>query len=698
MKNSRRLLAVLAASLAPIAIGSLAAAQTKIPPAGGGYRGPGDTVPQPTPAAPQPTPHRPGDAPAQPAAPGSTPGGLAPGIPTGGGAGVPPGYDPTEPEGPQTPENRPTAANPSSWQLWWHYNRWEHLDADGLARALADTGSDGFFLGRGERPTTAPILRATNHQILDQVLPTLVEVLEQRGSTDLQIQALHACAKLRMLEGAPREQFKELCARLLRSGNQDVVEKAILALGVRGDPSFVTWLLAIVRDAPLAHQLLEGTRTSLRARAFAIHALGLIAERNEDPVLRHQVQAELSLLLFDERVEVQAAAILASGLAPLPVVGEVQGELYGPASRVEQVLQLVTFLEDEENELVARAHVPWSLARLLEGAPETLRARVAHALLVAIGPHSSEPNEVQGAAVQALGRIGTSGEEPIDEEIRKELERMAYHSSVDRLTRYLAMVALAEVSARPGAGPRPFAGIDPTRKVLVRQLVRNRGQTLCWTALALGLLEEHAAERGETAHPDGASALRQLLRKNSGAEVGGAIAIALGLMRDAEASPLLLERLAETGADQMRGYAALALGMIGAPSAVEPLRAVCDAALAQPFTLQNSAIGLTLLGDQETGTRLFELLERASDPEVQASIAAAMGWTKDPRPLSRLCERLLAAETNDTARAWTAVAIGRICDPDDVPWVGRLSIDVQYDVDLPTLIEPRFLTGVLDMP
>ena len=51
----------------------------------------------------------------------------------------------------------------------------------------------------------------------------------------------------------------------------------------------------------------------------------------------------------------------------------------------------------------------------------------------------------------------------------------------------------------------------------------------------------------------------------------GAAAIGLGLCRDREAVPMLLERLAETSEDQGPAYVALALGMIGDERSIQPL-------------------------------------------------------------------------------------------------------------------------------
>jgi HEAT repeat protein len=170
------------------------------------------------------------------------------------------------------------------------------------------------------------------------------------------------------------------------------------------------------------------------------------------------------------------------------------------------------------------------------------------------------------------------------------------------------------------------------------------------------------------------------------------------MARDPEAAELLLARMREAGDDYMRGYAALALGMLGVPAAIAPIREVLSESTNQYFVVENASIALGLLGDQDTGTRLFDVLDRSANPKVQESVASAMGWIRDPRPMGNLCSLLADSRRSDAARAWTTVAIGRICDQDRWPWVGRMSVGIQYDVALPTLLEPIYETGLLDLP
>ncbi len=671
---------------------------------GGTYTGPGDTVPAGPSNPGGPTtggPHNPG--------PGDTTGsgtsGGLPGAPAVGGLNpgvIPPGA--TQPEPPVTPSSRPRVDNPQSWQLWWHYNRWDHLDAGSLDR-FATSGTGNFFLGRGEKRQAPPLLKASTVQMRDLVEPALLEVLQARNSSDLDIHAIHALSKLRhdfAKEDDDAADFASVLAGCLQNGNLEVAEKSVLAMGIRGEARFLGPLVSILLEHPDANELLGRSRPNYRLRIYSAYALGLLAERNDDPSLRAKVYHALARCLRTERSEIQAACLLAIGLCPLPMesLAASSDEVRALGSnRIEQVLDVLAFFEDVDQDTQARSQAPNALARLVrDDAPESLRSRVLLGLLAAVGPHTRAPKEVQNGAVIALGRIGRSGDDPIDREVREELERLAYRSSANRQTRYFAMVALGEAASRPGSGEQAFEGLEFARKVLLRQMARSRGQALAWTCLALGLLEEGAADRGEVPPAEVAEALRFTLRKNRSAEVAGAAALALGLLRDQESEPILVERMIDAGEMYLKGYLALSLGMIRAASSIDPLITALEGSINQPFVLNSCAIALSMLGEQEVGARLVDLFDEASNPETQAAIGSAMGWIKDPRPLTPLCQRLRNTKTADRSRAWMAVAIGRVCDEDSWPWVGRMSVGINYDVDLPTLLEYEYENGLLDLP
>jgi HEAT repeat protein len=667
---------------------------------GGTNHGPGDTVPgAPNPGdgggpevpppsnQPPPVPTTPGYAPgADPRAPRIPPGEAFPG-------------SPTESAPAPTPTSPPRTETLNSWQTWWHYNRWAHLEVDGSL--LARTGTGGFFLGNGDKADSAPQLRATEVQIRDVVQPALTRALERGGQSDFVIFTLHALAKLRdvpLLKG--QADFGTVVQIFLKSANQSVSEKAVLALGIRGEDRFLPWLVAILSDTSQGRELVGRSLVGERMRAFAAlrartarraysrsggarrglrRADGRTARRARGsavrvpPGSRHRADAERRQLRRGRRPLPRQDAPRPGADDPRLLRGR-NAVLPGPAPR-----------------RPTRSRGCWTEH------PNRCASAWRTPLLVASGPLTQELREIQNAAIIALGNIGRSGKDPLDQEIRQHLERVAYKSSADRSTRYLAMVAMASAATRRGDGEDPFTGLGETRRTFQRYM-RSRGETLAWTALALGILEEDAMSRGEAADPDSAECIREALEKARSSEVAGALAIALGMIRDPEAIEVLLARLKETGDPYMRGYAALALGMIGSPAAIAPIRQVLSESTDLYFVVENAAIALALLGDQETGVRMYDVLDKASNPKVQASVASAMGWIRDPRALDKLCTALGDMRRNDTARAWTAVAIGRICDRDRWPWVGRLSVDALYDVNLPTLLEPIYETGLLDLP
>ena len=360
-------------------------------------------------------------------------------------------------------------------------------------------------------------------------------------------------------------------------------------------------------------------RSSDRVRAFAAYSIGLLGERSSDPIIRARVHTALSRAVFGDVPEAQGAALVAIGHVPLdwteidPNAGK--GMFLDARSRRDQIGLVLSFFQDESQPEPLRALVPPTLAKLLQDAPEDERILVAEVLLDSISAQADTSRQLQNGAVMALGAIGNSGASALDRRIHSEFERIATRTGHHRLTRYLALIALAQSASRPGPGEVPFEGLERARKLFLKQMTRSRGQSLCWNALALGLLERDAAVRGEMPSPEVTGGLRRMLERNKTPEVAGAAAIALGLIRDIESATLLRERMLDTGEAHVRGYTALALGMIGARDSVAGIHQVLERASQQPFALQQAAIGLGLLGDESTGAVLFGMFGEASDPQ-----------------------------------------------------------------------------------
>lgn len=661
---------------------------------GGHYGGPGDTVPTKPGGSPNAPPSAggPGEAgPGQPSgppmvapsgpAPGSLPGESWPSLP---------------PDEPATPDSVPPVSDGASWQLWWHYNRWDYLPVGRAAELLARTGTEHFFLGRGVAPEMGTALRASDEEIGGLVQPALLEALSEGGQAELVVYALQALAKVRAGDAEAGLTFDAVARHYLQDKNQEIAEGALIALGVRGDAAWTAPLVGVLHDTEEGQKLVARSRVGSRQRAFAAYALALLAERNPDGAYRRELYPKLVSALADERPEVQAAVLAAIGHCALPPA-PAGAEAGAPLGLAEQIQAVAAFLADDKQAAVARGQAPYALGFLGRNAPEPLRVAAISALCAQLGPHSKAPTEVQNGAVIALGDLGCAQASAADLALRELLQRTVVGSGADRLTRYLALISLGRTGSRSGNGEDPFAGLDPTRNFLQGQVERSRGLELAWASLALGVLERGAQERGGLPAAASAQALRSALVSSRNADVAGGVALALGMLQDVEAVPTLLLLLTESGSPVVRGYSGLALGMIGAPQALKPLREALPGTATFPGSLQRVAMGLSLLGDAQAGAVLAAMLIKSASPEVDAAVAAALGWVKDPRPLPALVEHL-REEESDLARAWVSVALGRIVDTAPRPWNAELMISANYDQSPDTLRDPQNGQGVLDYP
>ncbi len=253
---------------------------------GGSNTGPGDTVPG-NPSNPN-DPNRPnGPNPSGPSPlPGLRPDGTLNGGPFGR-PNFPPGLDdPTQDAKPVSPTSRPSDTDQNSWRLWWHYNRWAFIEASyGPAR----TGLSTFYTGRGTINESSKVLEVTQALRDEIVRPALHSALARRGRQELQIFALHALAKLRDEENAnPKhaEAFDRVAHKLVQSGNQDVSEKALLALGIRGSDRYFPLLRDVLLDTREGRLWAGRQQIGLRMRTFAAYSLGLLGERTKSDAIK----------------------------------------------------------------------------------------------------------------------------------------------------------------------------------------------------------------------------------------------------------------------------------------------------------------------------------------------------------------------------------------------------------------------------
>jgi HEAT repeat protein len=462
-------------------------------------------------------------------------------------------------------------------------------------------------------------------------------------------------------------------------------------------------LADLALDKPEARRRVGHKEVPYRTRAFAAYGLGLIGNRTASNRVRQDVAAILIDLLAKPESstrDVQVAALIALGLVPIDVdeSESPDGKQNFASSRQTELRFVEKYFQDERNPYLIRAHAPAAMGRLLGRAPSGLRESAAKLCLGGLSKSSKEPVEIQQACALALGQIGCAGAEKIDVEIRAALRR-ALEEARDDQTQHFAAIALGQIGGRPGDTSGNAAGAAECTDGLLTSLTRGKLHGRTWAALALGVRERAIADDGRgrlDSSPTAKEALRAGLRETSDPARVGAYAIACGIAQDAEAKGLLRDKFRGASVDEAKGQIAIALGLVGARDAVTEIEAVVQASKFRPTLLKQAAVALGLLGDKDLVPDLLRMLREAGGFSSQAAIASALGFIGDSRSIDPLVAMLRGKDATASARGFAAVALGMIADKEPLPWNAKISTNIDYRANTPTLTSPE-ATGILDI-
>jgi HEAT repeat protein len=230
------------------------------------------------------------------------------------------------------------------------------------------------------------------------------------------------------------------------------------------------------------------------------------------------------------------------------------------------------------------------------------------------------------------------------------------------------------------------------------QMAKGRSQIKPWAALSLGVLGYALSERGEAQEESVNRALLSSCDEEKTPEQVGAYCLALGLRKYPDARELILDVLIERfgGSDDARGEAAVALGLLGDRASIQPIQEVISESKYKPELLKQAAIGLGLLGDSEIVPELVAMLAESKGLATQAAISSALGVIGDARSIDPLVALLENGQLTDRARGFAAVALGIVCDKEDLPWNSRIAVNTNYRANTVTLTGEEG-TGILDI-
>ena len=673
---------------------------------GGQYRGPGDTVP-PGGGGGGGGGAGPAAGPAGPSTPG--PGGpTAPG-PAAPGPGGAPGAGPITAGG-----GADSGPDLTVWSFWWEFNKEPFLKLKShIHNAGETTGSDGFFLGRGQKDQARDSLRPTPEQIRQTVVPALLGALESETNNDIVTGCLIALAKIGDADNETGEsEFEGHIAEWLADSNQEISETAAVSLGILANPKSIETLKELLFDTPAARKLVGQSEVHYRTRAFAAYGLGLIGARTGSEDDRRTIVETLHQAIVSDSAstrDVRVSCIIAMGLVPLDTIssaapeGLKKGEVAPPqGSRTAQLDYLINYFGDDKQNYLVRAHCPTAMARLLQGLPAEQHGKykdmIAEALMDSVAKSSKEPREIQQSAILALGLVGSNdGKNKTDKEIRKTLAAIPKNVK-DLQSRYFSLIAMAKIGAANGEESTED-GIKEAASYLTGQLAKGKQLARPWAGLSCGVLGRGLADTssGDPRISELQSAVRDVLSGEKDNSKIGAYAIASGIMGDVEATESLLEKFGRLRADEARGYVAVALGLMNAREAIQDIQKVVKESKYRPDLLKQAAISLGLLGDKELVPHLINMLGEAKSLATQAAVSTALGFIGDQRSIDPLVEMLANEDITPTARGFAAVALGIVADKEPLPWNSKIALDLNYRASTQTLTNQSSGTGILDI-
>lgn len=595
--------------------------------------------------------------------------------------------------------------DPGAWQLWWDFNKDPYLRYTAISTGARATIGDDFFLGAGER--AREVGGRADREVLDgKIGPALIEAIKKGPTFQYSESVMLAMAKVGGEEH--RRHFDFVLNWFLNGENADpqMNHVAPVAIGLLRNPGSYEVLSGLARNDENGQRTYGGP-VEESMRAFAAYGLGLVGHFSPDLELRRDVVADLVTLLEDEDAasnDLRVAAMVAMSLVPLDVVEDAvvcycgTCEVADPhASLQAQVTYLLRyFTADRDFDPVVRAHTATTLGRLIEARPKgmTLRLKevVAEFLIEALQKNRRQPVEVKQSVVLALGLVGDADEDSIDQWIRWALNRSAGRGGP--IEKRFAMISLAQVGSRGGTGEDAWSGTAECRKDLLHHMMRGKKDVKPWAGLALGVLGSRLAASGVERDASVDVALRRAIKSSKKVDDLGAFALAAGLRRSQEAIPQLLDKLDDVRDETARSYVALALGLLGAREAVEPLQEALANASAEPQLASRAGLALGLLGDTDVVPMLLAMLEEREDAPIRAAVSRAMGYIGDVRSIETLATIGLDEEAENEVREAAVLALGLAAEH-SLPWRALFANGTNYLAQSAVLSSPE-KTGVLD--
>ena len=566
----------------------------------------------------------------------------------------------------------------ATWRGWWVVNDRSLLPGRAVDRRATTPSQDAEAVAGGRRMRRRA---AVTHEIL----PALRKILDPDADVhDL----LRRTGLLALGKVGETEQDAALLVAWLADPRADLPVREAAALGVgllrRSDPD--RQLEADVLDAIRARlvRVTDDASAPDTVRATCAISLGLLGDQPFGDGIHRDgrlVTAQLwrGLGAQSANLDLPVARLTALGMQPSAGVPDgVRESLRGIAFGRRTLGRRWDDLE--------RGHALTALVRL-QG-PEALTTPQK------ILTERRAPEAVRRAGFLALGRTASALTERERVEAA-EAVRHALQRAKDPQTKGLAWIAVGRlVSAHVTAGDPLVRDLESLWEQVLAEARSGGASTRGYAVLAVGLAAREPDE--ETVRPRSLRRVRDeaeglllaaLAKGHGDADMRGAYAIALGIMRASSAVPILVAIVEDRSTvDTLRSDAAVALGQIqhAGPEVVRALQ-VALSERKRPRVQAGAALALSLLQGSTAGTRLLRELEHATTSTDVLRITEPLGHLGDPALARPLVDYVLDDSNAAYPRASMLVALGNLGDPEPRPSLALLGRDAHYPAAPPTL-------------
>lgn len=496
------------------------------------------------------------------------------------------------------------------WSWWWDMNDDAFYGLRTKTLGSSDTDNKDTFLGGGGDLNGSR--NVTLRHIITIILPAL-----NKGLSDPYYDAKAAAAIALGKSGGDIESVSKLVT-LLNDSDHRVREAACIGLGLLGSEDATSSLKKLVSkpDEPS------------RLKFFASLSIGQIEGKNKKSTSAEYLIGVATIK--QPNVDYNLGAIV--------------GMSFLNDLKTEECL--VSILKDESLDQIIRGYAALSLGRRGE-------ARSAEVLSAYCADNSKT---VATSCVIALGRTAKKD----NAEVINKLCRMS-KSAPDRAVRNFSIMALGRI------------GGGKATAQLAEHVIGGQYDDVTFGSLAIAIASKGGTESDLVS--------RLLLKKYSDskdAKVKSAIALSFGILGDRSAIKALVKDLKdETESIELKGYICLSMGMLGYTDSVPDIYPL----LSQKGDIEvrgRAAISLGLLRDHQAIEILGSLIKDSkSNKQSLASYTISLGYIGDVRAVAPLIG--MAENTNDDPqRAFSYVALGLLGDKSIISEIALIQENANY--------------------